>query len=181
MDIFFGYGLYSDIPTLWDGECDERIRNLKDREVADWVGKVRDAYEVHEAGTPQYRLGLWKTLFHTKTFENGFQLLPPTPSPHPSMAREIKKKNVDDLIDSSLPTLSIQSRVPLTLEGLQDRILSKSFITTLDGLGQRKLKAELEKVWKTQIVGNPESEWMDDQTVKFPYVTDLFILQKKAL
>ena len=44
------------------------IWNLEDREVG-WVGKVRDAYEAYERGTPQYRLGWWKATFQTSEYK----------------------------------------------------------------------------------------------------------------
>lgn len=152
------------------------IWNLKDREASEWVGRIRDAYEVHESGTPQYRLGLWKTLFQTKTFKESFKLLPPDELPNQLGAN--LKKNVDDRIDGSTPTLIVSTQTPLTLEGLQARIMSKSYITVLDSDGQQKVKDELKSLWDHHIVGNPATEWIDEKTVKFPYVTHLYVLQK---
>ncbi|EGG12282.1 uncharacterized protein MELLADRAFT_59189 [Melampsora larici-populina 98AG31] len=153
------------------------IWNLKDREACEWAGRIRDAYEVHEAGTPQYRLGLWKTLFQTKTFKESFKLLPPDEIPN--QLKSNSKKNVDDSIDESIPTLTVTTQTPLTLDGLQARILSKSYITALDSDGQQKVKDELKSVWDHHIVGNPATEWIDEKTVKFPYVTHLYVLQKR--
>lgn len=46
------------------------IWNLEDRSTK-WVANVRDAYERHEQGTPQFRLGWWKTCFETSEFQVG--------------------------------------------------------------------------------------------------------------
>lgn len=151
-------------------------RNLKDREASDWVGAIRDAYEVHESGTPQYRLGLWKSLFRTPTFLKSFNLLPPDGLPVQQGSTGIK--NVDDSIDASVPTLTVCTRVPMTLEGLFDRILSKSYITALDTQSQQILRAKLQSVWNDHVIRDSASGWIDEQTVMFPYVTHVYIMQK---
>ncbi|KAG0147085.1 hypothetical protein CROQUDRAFT_656557 [Cronartium quercuum f. sp. fusiforme G11] len=163
--------------VLKPGGCFVLIWNIKDREVSNWVGAIRDAYEVHESGTPQYRLGLWKTLFQTPTFRNAFKLLPPDETPNSPQAREVK--NVDDSIDASVPTLNICTRVPMTLEGLFDRILSKSYITALDAQTQELLRTKLQSVWNDHAARDSGLEWVDDKTVQFPYATHVYIMQKK--
>ncbi|KAH9808617.1 S-adenosyl-L-methionine-dependent methyltransferase [Melampsora americana] len=156
------------------------IWNLKDRERYEWVGRIRDSYELYESGTPQYRLGLWKTLFQTKTFKSSFKLLPPDEVPNPSNSTTTLtfNKNVDDRIDDSIPTLTVLTETPLTLEGLQARILSKSYITVLDSDKQERLRDEIKSIWDHHIIGNLTTDWIDEKTVKFPYVTHLYVLQK---
>lgn len=50
------------------------IWNLEDRERARWVAQVRNRIELHEAGTPQFRLGLWRKAFDTSSFCLSFHL-----------------------------------------------------------------------------------------------------------
>ncbi|KAH9823308.1 hypothetical protein DFH28DRAFT_1103457 [Melampsora americana] len=156
------------------------IWNLKDRERYEWVGRIRDSYELYESGTPQYRLGLWKTLFQTKTFKSSFKLLPPDEVPNPSNTTTTLtfNKNVDDRIDDSIPTLTVLTETPLTLEGLQARILSKSYITVLGSDKQERLRDEIKSIWDHHLVGNLTTDWIDEKTVKFPYVTHLYVLKK---
>ncbi|TFK29976.1 methyltransferase type 11 [Coprinopsis marcescibilis] len=49
------------------------IWNLEDRDADEWAGQVRDLIEVHEQGTPQFRLGLWRQVFDTASYKAGFQ------------------------------------------------------------------------------------------------------------
>ncbi|KAI9574239.1 S-adenosyl-L-methionine-dependent methyltransferase [Boletus coccyginus] len=49
------------------------IWNLEDRDAAGWVAQIRDRIEIHEAGTPQYRLGLWRQAFSTEAYNNNFK------------------------------------------------------------------------------------------------------------
>jgi hypothetical protein len=51
------------------------IWNLEDRKTARWVGKIRDAYEAYEQGTPQYRLDWWKAVYETQTYKVSQQLV----------------------------------------------------------------------------------------------------------
>merc|ERR1711939_547267 len=48
------------------------IWNLEDRRTP-WVGQIRDVYEAHEAGTPQYRHGHWKSIFNTQAYSTYFE------------------------------------------------------------------------------------------------------------
>ncbi|KZV64925.1 S-adenosyl-L-methionine-dependent methyltransferase [Peniophora sp. CONT] len=48
------------------------IWNLEDREAAGWVAQLRDAYEQHEKGAPQFRLGLWRALYDTDGYKENF-------------------------------------------------------------------------------------------------------------
>lgn len=45
------------------------------RDGARWVAQLRDLYEQHEKGTPQFRLGLWRQTFETTSYKSFF--LPP--------------------------------------------------------------------------------------------------------
>ncbi|ORY81799.1 S-adenosyl-L-methionine-dependent methyltransferase [Leucosporidium creatinivorum] len=126
------------------------IWNLEDRE-QDWVAKLRDLYEVHEAGTPQYRHFYWKSVYDTPVYKANFE---------PYEKTEYRR---------SLPTCE---------DLVVDRVLSKSYITALDEKTKGDLsekvrelvkKAE-DKVWIDEGSG----------TFEYPYVTDMFVMKKKA-
>jgi hypothetical protein len=46
--------------------------NLEDRDAAGWVAQLRDTIEVHEHGTPQFRLGLWRAAFDATSYKANF-------------------------------------------------------------------------------------------------------------
>lgn len=157
------------------------IWNLKDREVNSGVGRLRDLFEVYEAGTPQYRLGLWKYLFHTEVFKSSFDLIPPVEHSHslePTQGSLVK--NVDDSIDGSIPTLTVRRNLPLSLEQFYDRIFSKSYLTDLDPPTKQDLQEKIGLVWNEFVLGNPEFIQVDEKTVEFPYVTHLYLMKKRA-
>lgn len=39
------------------------------RDGAAWVDQIRNVYEQYEDGTPQFRLGLWRQTFETKSYQ----------------------------------------------------------------------------------------------------------------
>lgn len=43
------------------------------RDAAGWVAQLRDRIEIHEKGTPQFRLGLWRQAFSTETYSKNFK------------------------------------------------------------------------------------------------------------
>ncbi|EIW85150.1 S-adenosyl-L-methionine-dependent methyltransferase [Coniophora puteana RWD-64-598 SS2] len=49
------------------------IWNLEDRDGARWCAQLRERIEQHEAGSPQFRLGLWRKLFDTPSYGASFQ------------------------------------------------------------------------------------------------------------
>lgn len=49
------------------------VWNLEDREKARWVAQLRDTYEQHENGAPQFRLGLWRAAFDTPNYIQSFE------------------------------------------------------------------------------------------------------------
>ncbi|KAF8121952.1 S-adenosyl-L-methionine-dependent methyltransferase [Boletus edulis] len=48
------------------------IWNLENRDAAGWVAQLRDRIEIHERGSPQFRLGLWRQAFSTESYNNYF-------------------------------------------------------------------------------------------------------------
>ncbi|KAG7452431.1 S-adenosyl-L-methionine-dependent methyltransferase [Guyanagaster necrorhizus] len=126
------------------------IWNLEDRDAARWVAQLRNQIEQHEAGTPQFRLGLWRKTFDTDSYKKVFQ--PP----------------VEKTWAYTLPC-----NVSLAV----DRANSKSYIQTLpDDVRSKVLddvKAIVErgddKVWIDESQG----------TFEYPYQTFLVISHQK--
>lgn len=48
-------------------------RRHSTREGAQWVAQLRDRVESHEAGTPQFRLELWRAAFSTAGYTENFE------------------------------------------------------------------------------------------------------------
>ncbi|GAA5840381.1 hypothetical protein JCM3766R1_000271 [Sporobolomyces carnicolor] len=125
------------------------IWNFEDRSKP-WVAQLRDAYEQHEAGTPQARLGWWKSIFETEFYRETYE-----PAQLESYHREL---------DSSE-------------DGVVDRILSKSYITALAQDQQDKVARDMREIvrrgdgkeWIDQSRG----------TFYYPYNTELYLIRKK--
>ncbi|EJU05499.1 S-adenosyl-L-methionine-dependent methyltransferase [Dacryopinax primogenitus] len=94
------------------------IWNLEDRDTA-WVGQLRDAYEPFELGTPQFRLGLWRTTFQCEAYKKWFE--------------SEKEGDVDHL-------------VPTTREGVVNRVFSKSYMTGVQGHEREEVTKKLEEI-----------------------------------
>lgn len=103
-------------------EVRERLTvwNLEDRSVQ-WVAELRDSYEKHEAGTPQARLGLWKSIFETDFYAQTYE------------EAELEQ---------------FHRNLPSNEQGVVDRILSKSYITALSEEEQQKVAQEMREIVK---------------------------------
>ncbi|GAA5888259.1 hypothetical protein JCM5296_000250 [Sporobolomyces johnsonii] len=135
--------------VLKPGAVFAAIWNLEDRSVP-WVAQLRDAYEVYEAGTPQYRHGYWRSIFDTAFYSEAFEA------------------PVQELYHRILPT---------TEQGVIDRVLSKSFITALSEEEQAKVIKEVEAVVQK---GDGRKWIKEDEGIfEYPYNTDLFLIRKK--
>ncbi|KAF8610113.1 S-adenosyl-L-methionine-dependent methyltransferase [Ceratobasidium sp. AG-I] len=124
------------------------IWNLEDRKRSPWVAKIRDLIEVHEKGSPQFRLGLWKAAFDTPSYKANF--------------REPETKTWD-------------YTVPTTLQGVHDRAFSKSYIAVLqppesDNVhkGVDDIMANAEKEWINEEEG----------VFKYHYETFLVVMRR---
>ncbi|KAL8276616.1 hypothetical protein RQP46_010965 [Phenoliferia psychrophenolica] len=127
------------------------IWNLEDR-ATEWVAQLRDTYEPFEAGTPQYRLGLWKAMFKSYEYIDNFE----GPAEH-----------------------TVYDQVVVGNEELVvDRALSKSYITSLSQEEQDVIVSKIRKI----VQRGDGKEWIDEAqgTFKYPYLTDLFVMTKKA-
>lgn len=125
------------------------IWNLEDRNAARWVLQLRDVYEAHEKGTPQYRLGLWRQTFDTEGYKANF---------------------------SAPEENSVKRYIEGSEQSVIDRVLSKSYITMLNDSDKadvvQKVRAIIEKgedkVWIDEAQG----------IFQYPYTTDLVIMKK---
>ncbi|KAK6527600.1 hypothetical protein TWF694_004584 [Orbilia ellipsospora] len=128
--------------------------NLEDRslpEIHPWVPKIRDAYEAHEVGTPQYRHMWWKKIFELPEFEQFF--------------------------DKEYQFEEVKRVLPTTVDGVVERVLSKSYITALSANDKQAVE---EKV--RDVVENEKKVWIDEGkgVFEYPYATDLYVIRRKA-
>jgi len=127
------------------------IWNLEDREAASWVDHLRTEYEVFEHDTPQFRLGWWKKTFDNASFKGAFD----APSYHHT-----------------------QRSIPTTVSGVQDRVLSKSYIAALSPEEKEVLKSKV-----FQILDKADKVWIseEDGVFEYPYVTTLVTTSRKDM
>ncbi|GAA5948181.1 hypothetical protein JCM10213_007056 [Rhodosporidiobolus nylandii] len=126
-----------------------KIWNLEDPETA-WVRGIRGVYEEFEAGTPQYRLGLWKHIWDLPSFSRLFS----SPEEHTTFRRALPTN--EDLV--------------------VDRVFSKSYITALS---DEEKKGVEEKVREVVRQGEGK-KWIKEEegTFEYPYKTDLFVTRR---
>ncbi|KAK6518719.1 hypothetical protein TWF506_005857 [Arthrobotrys conoides] len=129
------------------------IWNLEDRTIPDfhpWVAEIRDIYEQYEKGTPQYRLGWWKAIFDLPEYKELYE-------------QEYEKYETKRLLSA-------------TVDGVVQRILSKSYITALSD----EEKVQVEKNVR-EALEKERKEWDDEGkgVFKYPYATDLYIIWRK--
>lgn len=130
------------------------IWNLEDRSLPDihpWVPKIRDIYEQFEKGTPQYRLGWWQVIFDLPEFE--------------------------ELYEEVWERYETKRTLSVTVDGVVERILSKSYITALS----EEEKAQVEKNIR-EVMERERKQWDDEGkgVFKYPYETDVYIIWRKS-
>ncbi|KAG0557771.1 hypothetical protein KC19_11G156200 [Ceratodon purpureus] len=129
------------------------IWNLEDRRTS-WVARLREAYEKHEAGSPQYRLGLWRRPFE-----------------EPEMVKEVSK-----MFQLPIQERQISHSVSNSRSAVWHRVLSKSYIAILSVEEKEELKKEVD-----QILAGQDIHWDtegDDQVLQYPYNTDIAWFKK---
>ena len=128
------------------------IWNLEDRSRAAWVGTVRDIYEPFEQGSPQFRLGLWKAVFDVPSYQSLF------------LTQETR-------------TEELRRVIPTTVEGVVDRVCSKSYIAVLPEEDKQKVTEGVKGVFKKEN----DRVWMDEGkgVFEYPYNTVLVIMRRK--
>jgi len=112
------------------------------------VAKVRELYESHEGGTPQFRLNWWEEAFNTPSYISSFY------APERFFAEWV---------------------IPTTKQGVEDRVLSKSYITTLSDEEKKKLCVEIEEVLEKE-----DKSWIDQSSgiFHYPYKTTVIAMKK---
>ncbi|KAF7976706.1 hypothetical protein HWV62_5869 [Athelia sp. TMB] len=130
------------------------IWNLEDRGVAAWVGQQRDVIEAHEAGSPQFRLGLWRALFDQPAYRARFG------------------EHREETWAYTLPG---------TLEIVTERAHSKSYISILSEEERAKVDREIEKiVARGEGMTWADEEKKARGEFEYPYKTTVVICEKKA-
>lgn len=129
------------------------IWNLEDREAAPWVGQIRDLYEQYEDNTPQYRHMYWHAMYKAPTLASQFQADEPR---------------------------HYHRTIPTTLQGVVDRVLSKSYISVLPKDKQDGLVKKIEDYLNSTSDEQLGRRWIDkEQGIwEYPYRTDLFIFRR---
>ncbi|GAA5900069.1 class I SAM-dependent methyltransferase [Sporobolomyces salmoneus] len=125
------------------------IWNYEDRSVP-WVAQLRDAYEEYEAGTPQARLGWWKSIFETEFYSQTYE---------PAQVETYHRN------------------LPSSEQGVVDRILSKSYITALSQEEQERVAKDMREIVKKGEGKEWIDE--KEGTFHYPYTTELYIIRKK--
>ncbi|BGP08102.1 hypothetical protein JCM10049v2_003947 [Rhodotorula toruloides] len=125
------------------------IWNLEDRSVP-WIAQLRDAYEQFEAGSPQYRLGLWKSMWDEPSYWEMFG--------------EMTKREYKWMKE-------------VTEQGAIDRVFSKSYITALSDDERAKFETKLREILKRGEGKKWVDEKAG--TFEYDYTTDLFIARRK--
>jgi hypothetical protein len=114
------------------------------------VAQIRDRIELHENGTPQFRLGLWRQAWDTPSYKTNFQ--PPKES-------------------------EWSYKLPGTLDIVTNRAQSKSYITVLPEAEKASVAADIkdivergnDRVWVDESKG----------IFEYPYKTYVVISHKK--
>lgn len=124
------------------------IWNLEDRDSTAWVAAIRDLYEQYEGDTPQFRRNLWETTFHSPSFISSFHA---------------PERFYTDWV------------LPATVTSVQERVLSKSYVTALSEDRKESVRNGVTKVLETH-----EKSWLDEASGKFayPYKTTVIAMTK---
>ncbi|CAG7846121.1 SubName: Full=Uncharacterized protein {ECO:0000313/EMBL:CCA66813.1} [Serendipita indica DSM 11827] len=123
------------------------IWNMEDRQTG-WVAKVRDLYEAYEEDTPQFRLNKWEATFQTPSYLSHF--------------------------DAPV-RFETEWHVPTTITGVQERVLSKSYITQIPPEAKSKLAEEIEATLRES-----EKAWIQEEAgiFEYPYKTTVIAMKK---
>eukprot|EP00271_Cylindrocystis_brebissonii_P007869 TRINITY_DN21761_c0_g1_i1.p1 TRINITY_DN21761_c0_g1~~TRINITY_DN21761_c0_g1_i1.p1 ORF type:complete len:283 (+),score=33.42 TRINITY_DN21761_c0_g1_i1:135-983(+) len=134
--------------------------NMEDRSKFQWVGKLRDLYEVYDEGIPQYRKGVWRAPFDPDVADNG---------------------QVFEAFELPFQEQMFRHSVKNTKESIWRRVLSKSYVAVLDTEKQDGLKTEIEKVLEAEGEG---IGWYEEEggrmVVDFPFTTEVVWFRKRS-
>ncbi|XP_073389150.1 uncharacterized methyltransferase-like C25B8.10 isoform X2 [Physcomitrium patens] len=130
------------------------IWNLEDMRTS-WVARLRGAYEKHEAGSPQYRLGLWRR-----------------PFVEPDMAKVVSK-----MFHLPFHERQVSHSVSNTKDDVWQRVLSKSYVAVLSAEQKEELKKEVDHILSAEDVHWDNGEGTE-KVVQYPYTTDVVWFKK---
>jgi hypothetical protein len=118
------------------------------RDRAHWVAAVRDYYEAYEKGTPQFRLNLWEAAFQTPSYVSAFH---------------------------APERFTTEWVLPTTKSAVQDRVLSKSYITMISEEEKQVLKMNIDETLEKE-----EKTWVDRSSgvFEYPYKTTVISMTK---
>ncbi|KAJ3990130.1 S-adenosyl-L-methionine-dependent methyltransferase [Lentinula detonsa] len=137
------------------------VWNLENSDVsaggAKWVASLRNLYEKYEGDSPQFRLGLWRQTFDSNSC--------------PEYAR---------LFEGPIEE-SFQWWIPTTVEGVVQRVSSKSYIAILEQESKdeyNKLVQNVKELLKREDV---EKSWVDTEkgVFEYPYKSTVVVARKK--
>jgi hypothetical protein len=143
-----------------------------------WIAQLRDAYERFEAGTPQYRLGLWKKMWDDEGYWRVFGRME---EKHFKWMKEVTEQGAVDrvfrcvLSRATLPHCCPYAQADARCRGFL--LHSKSYITALSDDERRALEKDLRAV----IHRGEGKRWIDEAagTFEYDYTTDLYIARRK--
>ncbi|EMD38390.1 hypothetical protein CERSUDRAFT_82644 [Gelatoporia subvermispora B] len=126
------------------------VWNLDDRDAASWVAQLRDLWEEHEGGSPQFRLGLWRATFSTPSYTASFE------PPEENLWRY---------------------ELPANRNIVVDRACSKSFIAILEPEKKQQVVEGIHKILdKGEDLKWIDKE---NGVFEYPYTTTVVIARKK--
>jgi len=133
------------------------VWNLEDSQSTSspWVGSLRPLYEQYEAGSPQFRLGLWRATFD------------PAVSPkYPTLFEPPVEE-------------TFQWVIPTTEKALVERVTSKSYIAILAKENKEEYERLIDKV--KGMLAKEEKKWIDKDAgvFEYPYKTTVVVAKRK--
>ncbi|KAJ3828476.1 S-adenosyl-L-methionine-dependent methyltransferase [Lentinula raphanica] len=137
------------------------VWNLENSDVstngAKWVGSLRSLYEKYEGESPQFRLGLWRATFD--------------PEQCPEYAK-LFKGPIEETFTWWIPT---------TVEGVVQRVRTKSYIAILERERKEEYEELERKVREMLDKEEVEKKWIDMEkgVFEYPYKTTVVIARKK--
>ncbi len=123
------------------------IWNMEDRDEEPYIGELRDLYEKYDAGAPQYRKNEWKNVFETKEGKSLFSDV---------NSRFIKNKDIY-----------------LPLSHIWSRVLSKSYVASLDDAEKMILKRKVEDVIEKYKEFHVRKPGYDELCLHYPYYSEV--------
>ena len=124
------------------------IWNMEDNSIP-WISRLREQYEIYEQDTPQFRLGLWRAVWNSAGAEKLFDCY-----------NETQSRHVPVIADKTL---------------IWERILSKSYISSLEKSEQEILKQKVEKILDEEM-GEQENQ---QEEIEYPQKTTIFTAKKR--